>query len=102
MVLAAALTMAVAVATAAEPPPDGRTDAAAFMRFAIAQACGTPIPEGAEAGPELVRRFGAEKLLEARTFKFRGQTGRTQYGLLLKSGDEVKIQRLFPWAGCGG
>ncbi|MCH7936092.1 MAG: S8 family serine peptidase [Proteobacteria bacterium] len=93
-ILPLALFLAATGATAA--PPDPGADMVAFMRFAIAQACETPVPEGPEAGPELVRRFGAEKLLEARTFEFRGRPGRTQYGLLLKNGDEVKIQRLFP------
>ena len=90
------LALFLAAAGAAAAPPEPGADVVAFMRFAIAQACETPIPEGAEAGPELVRRFAAEKLLEARTFEFRGQPGRVQYGLLLKNGDEVKIQRLFP------
>ena len=89
-----ALFLAAAGAAAAPPEPDA--DVVAFMRFAIAQTCEKPIPEGAEAGPELVRRFAAEKLLEARTFEFQGRPGRAQYGLLLNSGDEVKIQRLFP------
>ncbi len=77
-------------------PPDGRADAAEFMHFAIAQACRNPIPAGAKAGPELARRFGGARLLEARTFSFRGQPGRAQFGLLLANGDEVKIARLFP------
>jgi len=79
-----------------EAPPDGRTDAAKFMHFAIVQACGNPIPAGAKAGPELARRFGGARLLEARTFAFRGQPGRAQFGLLLGNGDEVRIARLFP------
>ena len=89
-----ALFLAAAEAAAAPPEPDA--DVVSFMRFAIAQTCEKPIPEGPEAGPELVRRFAAEKLLEARTFEFQGRPGRAQYGLLLNSGDEVKIQRLFP------
>ena len=77
-------------------PPDGRADAAEFMHFAIAQACRNPVPAGAKAGPELARRFGGARLLEARTFAFRGQPGRAQFGLLLANGDEVRIARLFP------
>ncbi len=68
-------------------PPDGRADAAEFMRFAIAQACGNPVPAGAKTGPELARRFGDARLLEARTFAFRGQPGRAKFALLLANGD---------------
>ena len=45
-----ALFLAAAGAAAAPPEPDA--DVVAFMRFAIAQTCEKPIPEGAEAGPE--------------------------------------------------
>ena len=94
MALAAALT--VAVAAGAGPPPDARDNPEAFLRFAIIQACETPIPEGAQAGAELARRFGGAKLLEARVFDFRGAPGRAQFVLLLGSGDEVRISQLFP------
>ncbi len=77
-------------------PPDGRADAAEFMHFAIAQACQNPVPAGAKAGPELARRFGGARLLEARTFALRGQPGRAKFALLLANGDEVRIARLFP------
>ncbi|MFQ5764173.1 MAG: S8 family serine peptidase, partial [Rhodospirillales bacterium] len=80
----------------AETPPDGRADPAALMRFAIAQACEAPIPEGAEPGPVLAERFGGATLLEARTFEVRGRPGKARFGLLLENGDEVRIERLFP------
>jgi hypothetical protein len=82
--------------TVASPPPDARAGAAAFMDFAVAQACTAPLADDATAGPELARRFGNAQLLEARIHQFRGTPGRAEYGLLLASGDEVKIERLFP------
>jgi len=66
------------------------------MEFAIAQACRSPPPAGAQAGAELARRFGGAQLLEARVFDFRGLPGRAQFRLLLADGDEVRVSRLFP------
>ena len=92
-----ALGLIVAVAApAAAVPPDPRTDPVAFMRFAIAEACEKPVPEGRTAGPALAGRFGDATLLEERVFEFRGRPGRTRYGLLLANGDEVRLERLFP------
>ncbi|MDA0304823.1 MAG: S8 family serine peptidase [Proteobacteria bacterium] len=84
------------VAAVAGTPPDARNDPEAFMEFAIAQACRSPPPAGAQAGAELARRFGGAQLLEARVFDFRGLPGRAQFRLLLADGDEVRVSRLFP------
>ncbi len=95
---AAALALCLWGASArAEPAlPDARADPEGFLQFAITQACGNPVAVGAAAGDELARRFGGAKVLEARTFDFRGEPGRAQFSLLLGSGDEVRISRLFP------
>lgn len=87
------LTQGAAVASA---PPDARADLGAFMDFAVAQACKVPLADDAGAGRELARRFGDARLLEARVHQFRGAPGRAEYGLLLASGDEVRVERLFP------
>ncbi len=93
---ALALAASLCARGAAAQPPDARADAAAFMDFAITQACRTPLADDADAGPELAKRFGGAKLLEARVREFRGDPGRADYGLLLGSGDEVRVERLFP------
>jgi len=66
------------------------------MDFAIAQACKTLPADETEAGQELARRFGNARLLEARVHEFRHAPGRAEYVLLLASGDEVRVERLFP------
>jgi len=93
---ALALLVLALGAAEASPPPDARADLPAFMDFAIAQACRTPIADDAEAGPELAARFGGARLIEARVHQFQGTPGRAEYGLLLASGDEVNVERLFP------
>ncbi len=97
-VAAGALAMLVLApgATVASPPPDARADLPAFMDFAIAQVCKAPLADDAKAGAELAGRFGGARLLEARVHQFQGTPGRAEYGLLLTSGDEVKVERLFP------
>jgi len=94
--LAVAAFVAAVVPAAAETPPDPRRDPAAFMEFAIARTCRQPLPDGAEAGTALTGRFAGARLLAARTFAFRGQPGRDEFGLLLESGDEVRVERLYP------
>jgi len=93
---ACALALLLAAPAAAAAPPDARVDLGAFMDFAVTEACRTPLADEAAAGPELARRFGGATLLEARIHQFRGTPGRAEYGLLLASGDEVKVERLFP------
>ena len=94
--LAAALATAQPAPAAVEEAPDPRLDPGAFMDFAVQQACRTALPEGTAAGPELARRFPGGRLLEARTFALQGQAGRDTFSLLLPSGDELHVERLFP------
>ncbi|MBI2978383.1 MAG: S8 family serine peptidase [Rhodospirillales bacterium] len=91
-----ALGLLFVAPVAAAAPPDPRADVREFMDFAITQVCKTPLADETTAGPELARRFGGAMLLDARVHEFRGTPGRAEVVLLLASGDEVKVERLFP------
>ncbi|MBT5298159.1 MAG: S8 family serine peptidase [Rhodospirillaceae bacterium] len=91
--MSSAVLIVLALALAPVPAPaDGKPVEVGALRIALGAAC-AGLPEGHS---ELLGGFPGAKLLEARVTAFRGQPGLAIHAVLLESGAELRLSKIFP------